>query len=150
MARIRHTVSFVLFTLIFSFAAHARVISYAPYTSRAATPAVQNRLNRHFVLVEQIGASNSVCCLPSPLPPNFYSFPPSQVVLYDSKGQTEPKVIFPQDGSSAAISMAAVREDDRQVPAILIQTNANFLGNNPKADYIWLLSNDAGNSWMRL
>src|SRR5436309_6311984 len=109
-----------LFILAVASVSQARVISYAPYTDRASSPAVQSRLNRHCVLIEQ-GGSNSICCpLPSPLPPQGIS-PPGQVVLYDSKGLDEPRVVFPADGSSIGINVAAAREDERNVVSILIQ-----------------------------
>src|SRR4051812_23314902 len=89
--------------IFLSAAAEARVISYSPYTDRSAVPAVQSRLNRHFVLVEQTSSSSGF--LPPnvspPLPGPSFSF--GQVVLYDSRGAEEPRVVFPQDGSSAAI-----------------------------------------------
>ncbi|HEX9406185.1 MAG TPA: hypothetical protein VF975_02625, partial [Thermoanaerobaculia bacterium] len=137
-----------LFILVAAASLDARVISYAPYTDRGAIPAVQNRLDRHFVLVEQVGT-----LVPLPIgisPPPFSGYPPSQVVLYDSKGLDEPRIIFPQDGSSAPVNSAIVREDEREVPAVLIQTTANFNGGNPSFQPIWLLSNDGGNSWIKV
>ncbi len=137
-----------LFILVIASAAQARVISYAPYTDRAAIPAVQDRLNRHFVLVEQASGAVPVP-IGSPVPPTF-NYPPAQVVLYDSKGLEEPRLIFPQDGSSQPVNLAAVREDEREVPAVLIQTTADFNGGNPTHQPIWLLSNDAGITWTKL
>ncbi|HEY8133748.1 MAG TPA: hypothetical protein VII12_17850 [Thermoanaerobaculia bacterium] len=136
-----------LFILVVASVSQARVISYAPYTDRAASPAVQSRLNRHFVLIEQGSSSN----LPigSPLPPQGVS-PPGQVVLYDSKGLDEPRVIFPADGSSVGINVAAAREDERQVLSVLIQTTANFNGANPTFQPIWLFTNDSGATWIKV
>src|SRR6266851_6734391 len=111
--------------LLLSASAEARVISYSPYTDRAATPAVQSRLNRHFVLIEQASASSTQPPpVGSPVPPNF-GFPTGQVVLYDSQGAEEARVIFPQDGSNAPIMSAAAREEGDAV-SILIQTTANL------------------------
>jgi hypothetical protein len=104
-------------------------------------------MNRHFVLIEQTGVPTPI---PIGAPPPAFNFPPAQAVLYDSKGEEEPRVIFPQDGSGAAISAATVREDDRQLPAILIQTDANFLGSNPSRQPIWLLSIDGGATWTKV
>jgi len=140
---------FALFILLIVSAAQARVISYAPYTDRAAIPAVQARTNRHFVLVEQTGSGSAPVPIGVPPSPNF-NYPPSQVVVYDSKGLEEPRVIFPQDGTSVPINSAAAYEDDRGVPVVVIQTAADFNGSNPTHQPIWLFSNDAGNSWMRL
>src|SRR6266849_6079947 len=133
--------------LLFSAISEARVISYAPYTNRASIPAVQNRLNRHFVLIEQTPAGSS--SIISPPPPCCNNPTPSQLVLYDAQGLEEPRVIFPADGSSSAISSATVREE-AGVVSILIQTSANFLGANPTNQFIWLLTNDSGASWMKV
>ena len=136
-----------LFILIVASVAQARVISYAPYTDRASSPAVQSRLNRHFVLVEQGSAAD----LPigSPLPPRGVSAL-GQVVLYDSKGLEEPRVIFPADGSVTGINVAAAREDERQVVSVLIQTSANFNGTNPNFQPTWLFTNDSGSTWTKV
>jgi hypothetical protein len=129
-------------------AAHVRVISYAPYSDRVAVPAVQNRINRHFVLFEQTSTNSQPGPL-VPMPP-YAVYPPGQVVLYDSKAEEEPRIIFPQDGSSAAVNIAAVREDQGRPAAILIQTSANFQANNPTLLPIWLLSVDGGATWRKV
>src|ERR1700686_546019 len=122
--------------------AQARVISYAPYTDRVATPAMQDRMNRHFVLFEQNPAA-----LPAPLVPvPIYNY--GQVVLYDSKGLEEPRVVYPQDGSSAPITIVAVREDERQLPTILLQTSSNPLERGNAS--AWIFSSDGGNTWKKL
>jgi hypothetical protein len=108
-----------LVLLFASAVAGARVVSYAPYTNRVAAPAVQHRLNRHFVLVEY----------PQGL---YYS---AQAVLYDARGEEEPRVIYPASGI-AAIYAAAVREDEAGM-AIFLQT-----GNSSGA-----LSVDRGATW---
>ena len=101
--------------------AAARVISYAPYSDRLCMPAVQHRAARHFALVEF---------------PNNGVYTYGQVVLYDTKGIEEPRVLYPSGGGSASIYAAAVREDDQQL-AILLQT-----------DYANLyLSVDGGTTW---
>lgn len=126
-------------------AAGARVISYAPYSDRASFVAHQHRLNRHFVLVEG-PTINAGPVLGAPLP--YYGAVNGQVVVYDSKGLEEPRVVFPQDSTLVAISVAAVREEGT-TPAILIQTNANFDGKNPQNQSIFLFSIDGGASWKR-
>ncbi len=148
MRRIHCLTALVLFTFLAPLAL-ARVISYSPYTDRPATPALQHRMNRHFVLVEQAPTSPQPVPIGSPIPP-IGVFAPGQLVLYDSQGAEEPRVIFPQDGSSASINVAAVREDERQLPAILIQTNADFGGTNPTRLNVWLLTNDGGATWKKL
>src|SRR5436309_14746245 len=94
---------FALFILLIVSAAQARVISYAPYTDRAAIPAVQARTNPHFVLVEQTVSGSApvpIGVLPSP----HFNYPPSQVVVYASKGLEVPRAIFLQDGTSVHIN----------------------------------------------
>src|ERR1051326_4623063 len=104
--------------------AAARVISYAPYSDRLCMPAVQHRGARHFALVEF---------------PNNGVYTYGQVVLYDTKGSEEPRVVYPVGGGYSTIFAAAVREDDQQL-AILLQT-----------DYAkFVLSVDGGNSWKSL
>ena len=128
--------------LLVASAAGARVISYSPYSNRISYPATQHRMNRYFAIVEVTpvvqGGTQVV-----------FSFPTGQLVLYDSKGEAEPRVIFPQDSSSAAFSTVAVREENG-VSTILIQTNANFNGQNAVRNYIWLLSSDSGATWKQL
>jgi hypothetical protein len=115
-----------LLTLLLLFAAataSARVISYAPYSDSLSTPAVQNRLNRHFVLFEV------------PVTGGGYSNV-GQVVVYDTLGLEEPRVAL---SNVAVISMAA-REDDQQL-AILVQLASPTAG---------MLSVDGGRSWKNL
>jgi len=104
--------------LLASAPAGARVLSYAPYTNRVAMPAVQHRLNRHFVLVEFAQAYGQT----------------AQAVLYDSKGEEEPRVIY-----SSTIYAAAVREDGEQL-AIFLQTGLSSA----------TLSVDGGATWKSL
>jgi hypothetical protein len=131
--------------LLLSAFAEARVISYSPYTDRVATPALQSRLNRHFVLAEQTQTGSPIGLPPVP----GGGFPNGQVVLYDSRGEEEPRVIFPQDGSSATIVSAASREEG-DVVSILLQTYANFNGTNPTFQPIWLMSSDSGATWKKV
>jgi hypothetical protein len=112
----------------------ARVISYAPYTDRNALPAVQSRLNRHFALVEvtpptQIGI---------PAPSQTYG----QLVVYDFEGAREPRVVFPEDGTSTTFTAAAVREGADGIPVILIQT-----ADPQNQQYPLRLSTDGGETW---
>src|SRR5215510_4075811 len=67
--------------------AHARVISYAPYTDRISVPAVGIRLNRYFALVE------------TPATAYTSAAGRGQIVVYDSKGEEEPRVVYPQDNT---------------------------------------------------
>src|SRR6266508_2148212 len=75
-----------LFILVAAASLDARVISYALYTDRGAIPAVQSRLNRHFVLVEQVGT-----LMPLPIgisPPPFGGYPPLKSFCTTPKGST--------------------------------------------------------------
>jgi len=103
MPRIRPTVLAAL--LVLASAAQARVISYAPITSRQATPAVQKRTNRHTLLLEQVsvtsGAGAPICygC--------FANL--SRLVLYDTQGAEEPRDVTPA-GTAGTYSAAAALE----------------------------------------
>lgn len=61
----------------------ARVISYAPYTSRVGLPSFQDRGSRHFVLIEAKAEEL------------LDTWREREVVLYDSTGAEEPRVIAP-------------------------------------------------------
>ena len=117
--------SFLL--LLVPLTSEARVISYAPYSDRISVPAIQHRLTRHFALFEQT-TSNL----------NLPTVPGGEVVLYDSKGEEEPRVVFPQDGSTVVVDGVALREAPEQTPQILIA--AYSLSR-------WLLSGDGGTTW---
>ena len=111
----------------------ARVVSYAPVTDRHATPAVQHRLNRHYVLIE------------SDNPISVYGATRAKLVLYDSKGEREPRVLL--EGSQVDILAAAVREEPDGALRILILTNAALEGDNPSRTYRYLYSPDGGQTW---
>jgi len=103
--------------------AFARVISYSPYTNRTAYPLEQARTNRYFALYELTSASDG------------------QVVLYDSTGVDEPRVVFPAEGKTAFIFTGAVVERNG-VPSLLIE--ATVAGGSQTS---WYFSSDGGNSW---
>jgi len=119
------------------FASHfleARVISYAPYTNRPSLPVIQSRTNRHFVLLESASPQTSGSA--------YWS----DVVLYDSTGQEEPRVVYPAAGQVEYVSVAAVREEPGMRPAILVGIYAsNYYG-----VVVWKLSTDGGASWKAL
>jgi hypothetical protein len=68
--------------LFLTIPAFGRVISYAPYTSRVGVPSFQDRNSRHFVLTEAKAEE-------------FMNARRNEVVLYDSTGAEEPRVITP-------------------------------------------------------
>ncbi|HJT17738.1 MAG TPA: hypothetical protein VJ853_10130, partial [Thermoanaerobaculia bacterium] len=124
---------FALLAVLFAASASARVLSYAPYTDHISAPAVQSRLNRHFVLLESPGDTPV-----SMVVPQFIA--PSQVVVYDSTGAEEPRVVYPRDGSLATLSIAAAREENGVVTILVQNLDAQD----------WLLSTDSGATWRSL
>ncbi|MGZ5443835.1 MAG: hypothetical protein ACXW5U_20315 [Thermoanaerobaculia bacterium] len=82
----------------------ARVISYAPYTNRVAVPAVQERTTRHFVLIESSSEE-------------FWMDRPNEIVLYDSSGAEEPRVVI--EKTTIKYEHAALRERPDGTPVIL-------------------------------
>ena len=123
----------------------ARVISYAPYSDRVSFVGVQHRLNRHFAVVE---GPNANVYGPGPiLAPIYNGYAYGQVVVYDTEGRDEPRVVFPQDNTLANFTMLAVRENAQGVPTILIQTNSSLGGQNPQNQFLMMISNDGGTTW---
>lgn len=118
----------------------ARIISYAPVTDRVASPAVQHRTNRHYALIE------TEFPIPSMLGPVPIT-PRSKLVLYDSMGEQEPRIVFPEQDSDAYIAFAAVWERSPGTPRLLIETDASLRGDNPQRSRRFLYSADAGQSW---
>jgi len=115
-------------------AAFARVLSYSPYTNRAAMPAYQLRSAREFLLVEQPGNQFSAS----------EWMEDAEVVLYDVQGEIEPRVIFPPAGVPRGhIAFAAYGRDG----AVLLQTNIDFDGTNPQRQIVTLLGNTTGAAW---
>ena len=72
----------------------ARVLSYAPYTNQPARVGVHERTTRFFVTIE--GRTS-------------YFFTANQLVLYDTSGVDEPKVVYPPSGTTS-INHAALFE----------------------------------------
>jgi hypothetical protein len=92
---------------------------------------VQNRLNRHFVVFEQS------------VPTNYLATGPAgQVVLYDSQGIEEPRVIYPVSGA-ASVGLLAMREEAGQPAQILINTSVT-------GNLGWFLSTDSGATWKKV
>src|SRR5258707_4933656 len=120
-------------------AAEARILSYAPYSDRASYPLAQSRMNRHFGIVEGHNTA-----LDDSLYIDLTSGPPiGQLVIYDSKGLDEPRVVYPQDGTLENILFGAIRETG-DLPTILIETTGNLHGQNPQHQLVFLLSTDGG------
>lgn len=123
-----------LLLVLFSFAvpAFARVISYAPYTNRVATPGYHLRTTPHFLLLESEDGAGG--------------FHDRQLVLYSLSGD-EPRVIYPQNGGSAVISVAALHERQfilhapPEPPMVLV----TVVGSNNVP--MTLFSGDGGATW---
>lgn len=111
--------------------AFARVISYAPYTSKVAVPSIQDRMARHFVLLEA-GVED------------FSSRVESEVVLYDSSGADEPRVITPSPG--LRYELAALYQPAGSAPRILTialdRQSPNWWMMNPQVSF-----SDGGSTW---
>ena len=84
----------VLLILAVAVPALARVVSYAPYTNRVAVPSFQERTARHFVLIETAAEE--------------LQRGSNELVLYDSTGVEEPRVITP--GANRYYDQAALFE----------------------------------------
>lgn len=106
MRRRLAAVSFVI--LAVTIPAFARVLSYAPYSNRTSLSGIHERTTRHFVLVESIDDSNA--------------WQQQQLVLYDTTGAKEPRVVYPLSGGTAAIAHAALyeREGNPAAPPMLL------------------------------
>ena len=116
----------------------ARVLSYAPYSSRASTSSIHHREGRWFALAESVPGQ----------------FAQSEVVLYDSQGNEEPRVVLSAAGQTRQITFVAVYENRfptfapaPSIPSILIATVET---NPPTLKPIYLLSIDGGNTFTRV
>ncbi|HYR29855.1 MAG TPA: hypothetical protein VEU30_15400, partial [Thermoanaerobaculia bacterium] len=96
--------------LLCAIAADARVLSYSPYTDRLAVRAYQSRTTRHFALVEARGASS--------FSGNYVQG--GQVVLYDTFGEQEPRVIYPAPLYTAQIHAVALFQDRHDRPPMIL------------------------------
>lgn len=109
----------------------ARVISYAPYTSRVAIPSFQERTSRHFVLIESKTEE-------------FEQGMPNDLVLYDATGAEEPRLI---GDPGTVYEQAALYQRGNGVPLIL--AIARQPGNSPNS---WMfppnvMMSEGGASW---
>ncbi|MFP5246408.1 MAG: hypothetical protein ACLGH0_06905, partial [Thermoanaerobaculia bacterium] len=128
----RRLSTYLLVALAFAVPAFARVLSYAPYTNRTATPGVHERTTKQFLLME----SKS---------PEEFSL--RQLVMYDTRGE-EPRVVYPTDGGFAPIVAAALFESKAPIaapidppPALLVVETTNIGGTRVR------VSPNAGQTW---
>lgn len=130
--------SLLLVLLALSPAAFARVISYAPYTDQVALRGYHHRTTRHFVLVE--GAAQDV---------NEYAVYRGKVVLYDSTGAEEPRVIYPpaNEAPTHTIRFAALYQPNPSAQPVIAVGIYSPLGLQPFQSMVTLLSVDGGRTW---
>src|SRR5687768_10403588 len=125
--------------------ASARIISYAPVSDQYAEPAIQSRLSRHYLLME----SKTAGSLPwgPPIMAPIQSVRRGQFVLYDSKGLTQPRVLFEKSEPEPALGAAALWEGEDERPRLLVVTDARVSGDNADRATRMLFSGDGGSSW---
>jgi hypothetical protein len=109
--------------LVVALPALARVVSYAPYTNRVARPSFQDRTARHFVLIEVD-------------PSKYWWNASNDIVLYDSSGLEEPRVITPE--GPAHWRQAALFQKDGSRPVVLALAYGRLLISEVR---------DAGQEW---
>ena len=108
----------VVLTLAVAVPTLARVVSYAPYTDRVALPSFQDRTARHFALIETT-------------PDGFQMRAENEVVLYDSSGAEEPRVIQPKAG--VFYEQVALYQKGGSAPLILT------IGRDQRSPNPWML-----------
>jgi hypothetical protein len=111
----------------------ARVVSYAPYTNRVASPSFQERTARYFALIESTAAE-------------FGMRVENEIVLYDSTGADEPRVIAPKKGIFYE-QAALYQKNDSSAPVILSIGRDTQSPNAYSLPLQVAVSADGGNSW---
>src|SRR5687768_3625117 len=127
MKRHLAAVSFVIFVI--AVPAFARVLSYAPYSNRTSMAGYHERTTRHFVLIESIDEG--------------IAWDQQQLVLYDTTGAKEPRVVYPPSGGTAAIAHAALyeRKGNPSAPPMLLASVHEPIGVR------LIFSADGGTTW---
>lgn len=115
----------------------ARIISYAPVSDRPAIPAVQERTDRHFVLIEVAQFSGGVG--PGGFAPPT---PKADLVVYDAHSLEAPRVVL----AESVITEAAAWEEGDDL-RLLVVTDADLNGDNPTRLTRLRYSGDGGGSW---
>ncbi|MFL6246915.1 MAG: hypothetical protein ACJ74H_12870, partial [Thermoanaerobaculia bacterium] len=107
----------------------ARVLSYAPYSNRTSLPGYHERTTRYFVLIESIDDTNA--------------WSAQQLVIYDTLGAHEPRVVYPTTGPGTWIYAAALyeRKGIPSLPPMLLA-----LVNRQSAPVL-IFSGDGGATW---
>lgn len=121
----------------------ARIISYNPITDRHATPAVQSRTNRYYLLIESGQAVATLLGAQS-------QSRPGELVLYDSRNEHEPRPLsLPSTAGRVLVVDAAVRESSSGEIVILVGT-IESPPNSPINEPFIRISTDAGKTWKRV
>lgn len=129
--------------------AAARVVSYAPVTSRFAAPVQQPRASTDFVLIEAaVGVWTGGGPVADGLP--WYSGFPGRLVVHDATGAREPRVVLPTTGPEAAFYAVAARPGPDGALRIVALTTADPTGLLPRDRARVLFSRDGGASWKDL
>lgn len=120
----------------------ARVVSYAPITSRQALPAVQKRTNRHALLLEQVsvlfpGAGPACICFQTQ----------SRLVVYDTQGLEEPRDVTP-GGAPAAFNSAAAFESPDGTLFLYANGTARLSPSDASGALRSFFSRDGGATWV--
>lgn len=137
---------FLLATLATAAGAEARIVSYAPVTDRAASPAHQRRTNRRFVLVESRDPYGFLGGGPGGVP---YGHSTGRLVVYDTLGQEEPREVFPPGAEEASFGDVAAHEGrDGQLRILAVTDGALAPGENAGKSWRVLLSADSGRSFV--
>ncbi|HYK02714.1 MAG TPA: hypothetical protein VE974_13230 [Thermoanaerobaculia bacterium] len=105
----------LLFALAFAVPGFGRVISYAPYSDQPSESGVHLRTSRYFALIEGADEDHR------------------HVVLYDSRGEEEPRVIYGPE----AVRTVALYEPAGAAPMLFVY-----------ARYESAFSSDGGRSWI--
>jgi hypothetical protein len=138
---IKRLSSLLLVALLLAPLALARVISYAPYTDQASIRGHNARITRHFVLMEaaamDIGSSDYVSR--------------GKVVLYDSSGREEPRVVYPLGNENVTLRFAALYQPTADsTPVILIGTHEALGPQLPAIGTMVKISVDGGATWRNI
>ncbi|HEX7155283.1 MAG TPA: hypothetical protein VF618_27700 [Thermoanaerobaculia bacterium] len=136
----RNARSVLLIALLLSTSAFARVVSYAPYSDRFTYPALQHRNNRYIVLLEAPALNlGGTPWLGAPI---VGGLPVGQLVVYDTTGEEEARVVYPAGGDAVIGSIGVRRNDPSQTLTIAAQIQENG------SAYKWVLSSDSGRTWV--
>jgi hypothetical protein len=112
----------VLLSFAVAIPVFGRVLSYAPYTNQPARVGVHERSTRYFVTIE--GRTT-------------YFSTVNEVVLYDSSGVEEPKVVYPPSGATHISQVALFEKSDPAAKPMLL------VAEGPKT----MFSADGGATW---